>query len=128
MNKVIKLTSASSFWHWFDPRRRDFGTWAFILNRISAVGLTVYLFMHLVVLGTLAQGPEAYGSFLALIHNPLFLAGELLVICAGIYHAMNGIRVVLTSFGIGVSHQKIIFLFIIIMTIAFSLIFAIRMF
>ena len=128
MNENIKRNSASSFWRWFDPRRRDIGTWAFILNRISAIGLTVYLFLHLLVLGTLAQGPDAYGKFLALIHNPIFLAGELLVICAGLYHAMNGLRVVITSFGIGVARQKIIFLFIFIMTIAFSLVFAIRMF
>jgi len=32
---------------WFDPRWRAVGTWAFILNRVSGLGLTVYLFLHL---------------------------------------------------------------------------------
>jgi succinate dehydrogenase / fumarate reductase, cytochrome b subunit len=54
---------------WFDPRCRQVGTWAFILNRISGVGLTVYLFLHLAVLGTLARGPEAYDNFVALANH-----------------------------------------------------------
>ena len=44
-------------WAWFEPRWRDIGAWAFIANRISAVGLTLYLFMHLVVLSTRGTSP-----------------------------------------------------------------------
>ena len=47
-------------WQWIDPRGRESGGWAFILNRITAIGLTVYLFLHLIVLGKLAQGAEAF--------------------------------------------------------------------
>ena len=46
----------ANFWRWFDPRNRQIGTWAFILNRITALGLTLYLLMHLVALSQLAQG------------------------------------------------------------------------
>jgi len=28
-------------WRWFDPRGRKMGSWAFILNRITALGLTL---------------------------------------------------------------------------------------
>uniref|UniRef100_A0A7C4KHG6 Succinate dehydrogenase, cytochrome b556 subunit n=1 Tax=Anaerolinea thermolimosa TaxID=229919 RepID=A0A7C4KHG6_9CHLR len=94
---------------WFDPRHRQPGTWAFILNRITALGLTLYLALHLIMLGKLAQGPEAYDSFIALAKTPWVKFGELLVISAGLIHGLNGIRIALTSFGIGVTVQRQLF-------------------
>ena len=39
---------------WFDVRGRSMSTLAFALNRLTAVGLTIYLFLHLA--GKLAGG------------------------------------------------------------------------
>ncbi len=94
---------------WFDPRWRQVGTWAFSLNRITALGLTLYLAMHLVVLSQLAGGAQAYDGFLALLRNPIFLFGEFLVVAAGVIHGLNGLRIALTSFGIAVPYQKQLF-------------------
>jgi succinate dehydrogenase / fumarate reductase cytochrome b subunit len=99
-----------NLWRWFDPRNRQIGYWAFILNRITALGLTLYLTLHLVALGQLAQGAGAYNSFIALAKNPVFKVGEMLVVSAGIIHGLNGIRIALNSFGIGVRFQKHTFL------------------
>lgn len=115
-------------WRWFDPRGRDGGTFAFILNRITAIGLTVYLYLHLVILGKLAQGPDAFDSFIATAKSPLFITGELLVIIAGLYHGLNGLRIVLTSFGVGVTKQKQTFYAILAVTILCSAYFAFHMF
>lgn len=94
---------------WFDPIQRHPGYWAFILNRITALGLTLYLFLHLFVLSKLAQGPASYDAFIALVKSPVLKAGEMLVIAAGFIHGLNGIRVALTTFGIGINHQRQIF-------------------
>jgi succinate dehydrogenase / fumarate reductase cytochrome b subunit len=99
-----------NFWRWFDPRNRQIGTWGFILNRITALGLTLYLGMHLIALSQLIQGAEAYNSFIALVKNPLFKLGEMAVVAAGIIHGLNGIRIALNSFGIAVRYQRQIFL------------------
>jgi succinate dehydrogenase / fumarate reductase, cytochrome b subunit len=117
-----------NFWRWFDPRYRSMSTWAFILNRITALGLTLYLFIHLLVLGKLAQGPDAYDQFIEFAHQPVVLAGELLVVAAGLIHGLNGIRIALTSFGIGATHQKAIFIGLMVVAVAGSLYFAMRMF
>ena len=101
--------SPAKFWIWFNPVGRQTGGWAFILHRISALGLTFYLYLHLIVLGQLAKGPEGYDSFLALVRNPIAIAGELLVVAAGILHGLNGIRIVLTTFGVSVTRQKQLF-------------------
>lgn len=113
---------------WFDVRGRSLGMWAFSLNRITAVGLTVYLFMHLLVLGKLAQGPQAYDDFVALAKSPLFLFGEWLVVTAGLFHGLNGIRLALNGFGIGTQYQRELFVGVIALAGAGSLLFAVRMF
>ncbi len=117
-----------NWWRWFDPRARDAGTWAFVLNRVTALGLTFYLFLHLIILGKLAQGPEAYDGFLQLIKSPLFVFGEWLVVIAGIYHGLNGIRIGLATFANAAPQQKQFFYVVLAIAVISSLIFGIRMF
>jgi succinate dehydrogenase / fumarate reductase cytochrome b subunit len=112
---------------WFDPRLRAFGTLAFILNRLSGIGRTVYLFLHLIVLGTLARGPEAYDSFIQMAKSPLFVLGELVVVAGGLYHGLNGLRVALTSFGVGVTHQRRLFYAVLAVVLVVAGVFAARM-
>ena len=109
MDTTQNQPSARKFWTWFIPLRRDIGSWAFALNRITALGLTLYLFMHLFILGKLAQGPDAYNEFLTLTENPFIKLGEWAVVAAAILHGLNGIRIILTSFGVGVTRQKQLF-------------------
>lgn len=120
--------SPRNFFRWFDPRNRQIGTWAFILNRITALGLSLYLFMHLVALSQLAQGPEAYNGFISMAKAPLFKAGEMLVIAAGFIHGLNGIRIALNSFGVGVRSQKQTFIALMIVALACTGIFGYIMF
>jgi succinate dehydrogenase / fumarate reductase cytochrome b subunit len=128
MNENLNQPSAKKFWSWFNPAGRKIGGWGFSLNRITALGLTLYLYLHLIILSSLARGPEAYEGFLNLIHSPLYIFGELLVVAAGIIHGFNGIRIVLTSFGIAVPQQKPLLVVLMILAGLASLFFAIRMF
>lgn len=120
--------SPVKLWRWFDPRFRSLGTWAFILNRVTALGLTLYLFLHLAMLGKLAQGPEAYAQFLAFAHSPVIKIGEMLVIAGGLIHGLNGIRIGLTSFGIGTRYQRQIFLGLMLVVLVGLVIFGVKMF
>jgi succinate dehydrogenase / fumarate reductase cytochrome b subunit len=118
----------ANFIKWFDPRNKSLGSWAFILNRITGLGLTLYLFLHLLMLGQLAKGPEAYDGFVTLVKNPVFLTGELLVVAAAIIHGLNGIRIGLTSFGIAGGKQKQLFIGAMAVAGLAIVYFAIRMF
>lgn len=122
------ISSASKVWAWFDPRHRSTGTWAFILNRITALGLTLYLFMHLMMLGKLAQGPAAYDDFINLAHGPLFKFGEMFVIAGGLIHGLNGIRIGMTSFGIGTNRQREFFFVIFAVAVIGIAVFGFKMF
>jgi succinate dehydrogenase / fumarate reductase cytochrome b subunit len=128
MDLTRNQPSARKFWTWFIPIRRDIGYWAFALNRISAIGLTIYLFLHLIILGKLAQGPGAYDEFLALTENPLIKLGEWAVVAGAVLHGLNGIRIVLTSFGVGVTRQKQLFFGLMGIAVLVILVFTLRMY
>ncbi len=113
---------------WFDPRFRSVSTWGFILNRVTALGLTLYLFLHLIMLGKLAQGEASYDAFIAFAGNPVVKAGEMLVVAAGLIHGLNGIRVGLTSFGIGVTRQRALFAGLMAIALVGIVFFAYKMF
>ena len=128
MNRTRNEPSARKFLSWFIPVRRQTGGWAFALNRITAIGLTFYLFLHLSVLGLLAKGPGAYDDFLRLTENPIIKLGEWAVVAASILHGLNGIRIILTSFGVGVTRQKQLFYGFMIIAAFVILIFTARMY
>jgi len=128
MSERENRQTPSNWIKWFDVRHRETGDWAFVLHRLTALGLVLYLSMHLIVLGTLTQGPEAFNSFIELAHNPLFIFGEWLVVAAALYHGLNGLRVGLTSFGVAVPYQKQIWYGVMTIAVIGSIIFAISMF
>ena len=128
MDQTRHRPSAGKFWSWFIPVGRQVGGWAFALNRVTAIGLTAYLFLHLVILGKLAQGPGAYDQFLELTENPFIKFGEWAVVAAVLLHGLNGIRIVLTSFGVGVTRQKQLFFGLMIVALLLILMFTVRMY
>ncbi len=118
-----------NWWKWFDIRGRAPGDFAFMLNRITGLGLLLYLAMHLVALGQLALGPGAYDTFVQIVKHPVFVAFELLVVAAGIYHGLNGIRIGLVALvGETATLEKEIFYAMLAIAVIGSLFFGIRMF
>ena len=113
---------------WFDPRARQAGYLAFILNRLSALGLTVYLGLHLVVLNKLAQGADAYDEFVQFSQLPWIKVGEVILIAAVVFHGLNGIRLTVHAFGAGIRYQKQLFLLAIAVTVLVSALFVVRLF
>ena len=128
MDQTRNQPSAGKFWSWFIPVGRQVGGWAFALNRVTAIGLTFYLFLHLAVLSLLAKGPDGYNGFLALTENPIIKFGEWAVVAAVFLHGLNGIRIVLTSFGVGVTRQKQLFYGFMVVAVLIILIFTLRMY
>ncbi|MFO7662205.1 MAG: hypothetical protein R6X18_06375 [Chloroflexota bacterium] len=94
---------------WFSPRGRSMSTLAFALNRLTAIGLTVYLFLHLAVLSLLVRGPEAWDSFVAIARTPVFLTLDVILLFGVVYHMFNGIRVALVGMGVANNLQRTLF-------------------
>lgn len=94
---------------WFDVRRRRAGLWAYALNRITGIGLVVYLYLHLIVLSLLLRGPASWNAFVSLARSPYILALDVILFAGALFHGLNGVRVVLTSFSLGIHVQKAFF-------------------
>lgn len=113
---------------WFDPRDRRMGGLAFALNRITGLGLVLYLYLHLVVLSLLARGPDAWDQFVDIALSPPFLALDVFLLTGMLIHGLNGIRVGLIGFGLVASRQKAMFIALMAMAALVALIGALRIF
>ena len=94
---------------WFDVRKRNLGSWAFAINRLTGMGLIVYLVLHLIVLSTLLQGEQGWDKFLEIARSPFFLAFDIVLIFGILFHGLNGIRVALIGMGIGAKNHRSLF-------------------
>ena len=95
--------------HWADVRGRGLGMWAYALNRVTGIGLVLYLYIHLVVLSMLMGGPAAWDPFINVVRGPLFRTLDVILISGWLIHGLNGLRVAFTGIGLGVRAQKAMF-------------------
>lgn len=94
---------------WFNVRRRKTGSWAFALNRLTGIGLSLYLFIHLGVLTILLQGEAAWDNFLDMAKSTPFLILDVILLIGLVFHGLNGVRVALVGTGIAADKQLSLF-------------------
>jgi succinate dehydrogenase cytochrome b subunit len=94
---------------WVDVRRGAVGHWAFSLNRVTGLGLVLYLYLHLAVLSMLLRGEAAWHGFLRLATTPVFLGLDVLLIFGLLFHGLNGLRVALVGTGLAPNRQLALF-------------------
>ena len=85
------------------------GFMAWLLMRITGVGIVIFLPIHVWGLQTMLSGPEAFNRYIQLYSHPVFKLGEIALLGAVIFHALNGIRVMLVDFGTGWRDHKMLF-------------------
>jgi len=90
----------------YQPRT---GFIAWVLMRIAGVGIVIYLPIHVWGLQKLLSGPETFNQYVQLYNHPLFKLGEMALLAGIIFHALNGIRVMLVDFGTGWRDHKTLF-------------------
>jgi succinate dehydrogenase / fumarate reductase cytochrome b subunit len=74
------------------------GQWSWIAHRITGVAIILFLFAHVVDTAVVGWGPEAYNKVVAVYHNPFIRLLELGLVAAVIYHALNGVRIMIMDF------------------------------
>ena len=72
-------------------------------HRASGLGVLFYLFMHIVETSTVLLGPEAYDAALGIFRNLPARIGEIVLMAALVYHALNGLRVIAMDFWPGLT-------------------------
>jgi succinate dehydrogenase / fumarate reductase cytochrome b subunit len=92
----------------FQRYRVRTGMLAWMLHRLTGIGLVVYLVLHVWGLRALTNR-EAFNALIASYHAPIFKLGEFLLLVAVAYHALNGLRIVLMDFLGWHPHSKKLF-------------------
>ncbi len=87
----------------------NLGTFAWVLHRLTGLGLALYLVLHLWALGAAAGGPAALEARLALFETASFRVLEVLVIGAVAFHMLNGVRIIVVDFARFSRWQKELF-------------------
>jgi succinate dehydrogenase / fumarate reductase cytochrome b subunit len=73
----------------------------YILHRVTGLGILLFLLVHLIVTTFFRiQGQEVWEKAMTVLNNPLFKTGEYLVVVAFVYHALNGLRLILQELGL----------------------------
>ena len=74
------------------------GQWSWMIHRITGVGIILFLFAHVLDTVLVGWGPEAYNRVIAAYENPLVRLLELGLVGAVLFHALNGVKILLIDF------------------------------
>lgn len=95
-----------------EPRRvslykGDPGMLNWVLHRISGVTIFFFLFVHVLDTAVVRIDPGAYDKVIETYKTPIIGLLEIGLVMAILFHALNGVRVVLVDFwSKGVQYQK----------------------
>jgi succinate dehydrogenase / fumarate reductase cytochrome b subunit len=93
----------------FQAKAMRTGTAAWILQRLSGLFLTVYLITHLIVIGTVVRGEGSFDSMLSKFESTPFLVLDAGLVGIVAFHGLNGARLILLDFAVGLRYQKALF-------------------
>jgi succinate dehydrogenase / fumarate reductase cytochrome b subunit len=72
--------------------------WSWVGHRITGVLIFVFLLVHVLDTSLVRVSPEAYDAVIATYKNPVVGLGEAGLVAAVLFHAFNGIRIMLVDF------------------------------
>lgn len=88
----------------------DIGQYAFALHRATGIGVLFFLLVHIIDIMLIGLGKEVYDESVEFYANPFLLPMEILLVGAVVYHALNGIRIILIDFWtMGTRRQRQLF-------------------
>jgi len=90
-------SAVASIWQGITYRGRE-GHYAWLLHRVGGLGIMAFLLLHILDIFLVGFGPEVFGKFLILYTWPPFKIAELGLIFGVVYHAFNGVRIILVDF------------------------------
>ncbi len=74
------------------------GMLAWVLHRLTGLGVLLFVFLHVIDTALIGWGPGAYNEAIALYRKTGFRIGEIILVGAVLYHALNGIRITIMDF------------------------------
>ena len=72
--------------------------WSWVLHRITGATIFFFLFVHVLDTALVRVSPQTYNEVIETYKTPIVGLMELGLVAAVLYHALNGIRVILIDF------------------------------
>jgi succinate dehydrogenase / fumarate reductase cytochrome b subunit len=83
------------------------GMWSWVAHRVTGVLIFFFLFAHVLDTALVRVSPETYNEVIETYKNPIVALLEVGLVGAVLFHAFNGVRVMLVDFWAkGVRYQK----------------------
>ncbi len=112
MTEPLSSELKRALFGWFYPVRYSLERWAYALQRISGIAVTIYFLAHIVETGNVVGGlsvwsvpstdlaRDVWAATFHFLDNPLFDTGLVVIGFMLAYHTVNGVRLTLTEFGL----------------------------
>ena len=97
------------------------GMWSWVAHRVTGVLIFFFLFAHVLDTALVRVSPESYNAIIETYKNPIVNVMEVGLVGAVLFHAFNGLRVLLIDFwskGVRLQRQMlyvVLALFVILM-------------
>lgn len=72
--------------------------WSWALHRITGVTLFFFLFVHVLDTALVRVSPETYNEAIEIYKTPIVALMEMGLVAVVLFHALNGVRVILVDF------------------------------
>ena len=90
--------------------RGNEGMWSWVLHRITGVSIFFFLLVHVLDTALVRVSPEAYNAVMSTYKTPVMGLGEAVLVAAIVFHAYNGIRIILVDdWSKGAKYQRTMF-------------------
>lgn len=91
VNSVSKASSGTLY-------RGHEGMWSWVGHRVTGVVIFLFLLVHVLDTSLVRVSPGAYDAVMSTYKNPLMALGETALVAAIVFHAFNGLRLILVDF------------------------------
>lgn len=105
-NKSTAYNNRLGLKGWVYAGRYTFERYLYLAHRVTGLGLIAYMLLHIIETANRMNGQAAWAGLMALFASPLFKVIEYLLFAAAVFHAMNGVRLILVELGFFLGKPK----------------------
>ena len=91
---------------WMYAGKYSFERYLYLGHRLSGLGLIAYMVLHIIETANRIRGEEAWVGLMALFASTPFKIIEFLLFALAVFHAMNGVRLLLVELGFFLGKPK----------------------
>jgi succinate dehydrogenase / fumarate reductase cytochrome b subunit len=105
-NKPTAYNNRLGIKGWVYAGKYTFERYLYLAHRLTGLGLISYLLLHIIETANRMRGVEAWEDLMGLFASWPFKIIEYLLFAAAVFHALNGVRLLMTELGFFLGKPK----------------------